>query len=87
MGAAGAALTTVITRGIAGIVGVYLLFSGKVGIKLKLEHLKPDFNLIKRIFSIGVPSSIGQSGTALGFVLLTSLVSLEDGVLGGEDCC
>ena len=84
MGAAGAALTTVMTRGIAGVIGVYLLFSGKVGIKLKLEHLKPDFNLIKRIFSIGIPSSIGQSGTALGFVLLTSLVSLEDGVLGGR---
>ncbi|MCK5402987.1 hypothetical protein KAI60_02630, partial [Candidatus Bathyarchaeota archaeon] len=39
--------------------------------------------LMKRIFSIGLPSSIGQSGTALGFNLLTSLISTEDSVLGG----
>ena len=83
MGVTGAALTTVITRGVSGVIGMYLLFSGKVGIKLKLAHLKPDFHLMKRIFSIGLPSSIGQSGTALGFNLLTSLISTEDSVLGG----
>ena len=83
MGAAGAALTTAITRGLAGIVGMYLLFSGRVGLKLRLTHLKPDLNLMKRIVSIGIPSGIGQSGTALGFVVLTSLVSTEDGILGG----
>jgi putative MATE family efflux protein len=83
MGVSGAALTTVITRGISGVIGMYLLFSGKVGIKLKLAHLKPDFHFMKRIVSIGLPSSIGQSGTALGFTLLTSLISIEDKVLGG----
>jgi putative MATE family efflux protein len=83
MGVSGAALTTAITRGISGVIGMYLLFSGKVGIKLKLAHLKPDFHFMKRIFSIGLPSSIGQSGTALGFTLLTSLISIEDRVLGG----
>ncbi|MCK5403121.1 MATE family efflux transporter, partial [Candidatus Bathyarchaeota archaeon] len=56
MGVTGAALTTVITRGVSGVIGMYLLFSGKVGIKLKLAHLKPDFHLMKRIFSIGLPS-------------------------------
>lgn len=83
MGAAGAALTTVMTRGVAGLTGMYLLFSGKVGIKLKLVHLKPDFQLMKKIVSIGIPSSIGQSGTALGFTVLISLVSTEDRMLGG----
>jgi putative MATE family efflux protein len=83
MGVAGAALTTVITRGIAGVTGMFLLFSGRVGKKLKLADLKPDFHLMKRIISVGVPSSIGQSGTALGFTVLTFLVSRKDNVMGG----
>ena len=84
MGATGAALTTLITRGIVAIIDMYLLFSGRVGIKLKLSYLKPEIRWIKKIVSIGVPSSIGLSGTALGFVALTSLVSIEDKLLLGE---
>ena len=83
MGVAGAALTTVMTRGISGVIGIYLLFSGKVGIKLKIDYLKPDFDLMKRIVSIGIPSSIGQSGTALGALVLISLISIGDASLGG----
>ena len=83
MGAAGAALTTVITRGIAGVTGMYLLFTGRVGIRLKPAHLKPDLSLMRRMASIGFPSSIGQSGTALGFTVLTALISAEDRLLGG----
>lgn len=84
MGVVGAALTTLMTRGIVAIIDVYLLFSGRVGIKLKPADLKPDLQWIKKIASIGVPSAIGQSGTALGFVVLISLVSIEDKLLPGE---
>lgn len=83
MGAPGAALTTVITRGLAGLIGMYLLFTGKVGVKLSREDLVPDPTLIKKIAAIGLPSSIGQSGTALGFTVITSLVSTADRTLGG----
>jgi putative MATE family efflux protein len=84
MGVAGAALTTLMTRGLVAVVGMYLLFSGKLGIKLKLSDLKPDLSWMKRIVSIGGPSAIGLSGTALGFVALISLVSIEDKILPGE---
>jgi len=84
MGVFGAALTTLMTRGLVGIIDLYLLFSGKVGIKLKLTDLKPDFQWIKKIISIGGPSAIGMSGTALGFVVLIGLVSTEDRLLPGE---
>lgn len=83
MGAAGAALTTVMTRGLAGIIGMYLLFSGRAGVKIDPRDLIPDPGFMRMIASIGLPSSIGQSGTALGFVVLTSLVSTADGDLGG----
>jgi Na+-driven multidrug efflux pump len=39
--------------------------------------------IIRKIVKIGIPSSIGQSGTALGFTVITSLVATEDKVLGG----
>ena len=84
MGVAGAALTTLMTRGLVAIIGMYLLFSGRLGVKLKLSDLKPDFSWMKRIVSIGGPSAIGLSGTALGFVALISLVSIEDRILPGE---
>ena len=83
MGASGAALTTVITRGLSGLIGTYLLFSGRVALHLTWSDLKPDWELIRKIIKIGVPSSIGQSGTALGFTVITSLVAAEDNVLGG----
>lgn len=84
MGVVGAALTTLMTRGLVAVIGMYLLFSGRLGIKLKLSDLKPDFSWMKRIVSIGGPSAIGLSGTALGFVALISLVSIEDKILPGE---
>ena len=84
MGVVGAALTTLMTRGLVAVIGMYFLFSGRLGIKLKLSDLKPDFSWMKRIVSIGGPSAIGLSGTALGFVALISLVSIEDKILPGE---
>jgi Na+-driven multidrug efflux pump len=64
-------------------VGTYLLFSGRVALHLRVGDLVPDFDLIRKILRIGLPSSIGQSGTALGFTVITSLVATEDRVLGG----
>lgn len=84
MGAEGAAITTVLTRGAAGLFGLYLLFSGRLGIKITTRHLHPDLPLMKHILTIGVPSALGLSSTALGFTVLTSLVAIEDGVLGGS---
>jgi Na+-driven multidrug efflux pump len=84
MGVVGAALTTLMTRGLVAIIGMYLLFSGRLGIKLRLSDLKPDVSWMKKVVAIGAPSAIGLSGTALGFVVLISLVSIEDKLLPGD---
>ena len=83
MGASGAALTTVMTRGLSGLIGMYLIFTGKVGLKISPRDLKPDWTFMKKIITIGFPASIGQSGTALGMTVLTAMISTEDRVLGG----
>ncbi len=75
LGVAGAAIATVTTRGVASGVGVYLLFTGKVGIKLKLKHLKLKLRWVKKIFDIGLPASGARAGSALGFIGLIAIVS------------
>lgn len=72
----GAAIATAFSRGVATAIAIYLLFSGKVGIKIKLSYLKPEMSIIKKIVSIGVPSSIRSSGTALGFTILMKIMAV-----------
>ncbi|MCD6109211.1 MATE family efflux transporter [bacterium] len=74
-GVAGAAVATIFTQGIAGVIGITLLIRGKHQIQLHLHDLKPDINLIKKMFKIGVPASIEQSTRALGMVIMTFLVA------------
>ena len=69
-GIAGAAVATVLSRGLVALVGFYLLFSGRLGIHIRVPHLKPQWDKIRQIASIGSMSSIGQTGTAIGFALL-----------------
>jgi len=75
LGVSGAALATVITRGMASAAGLYLFFSGKKGIKLKPFHLKPDRKISALMFKIGVPSAVGFSGASLGFIVLMGIVN------------
>jgi len=70
----GAALATVIANATGAVIGFYLMFSGKVALKLGLSSLKPDFEFYKRLFKVGLPSSIGQSANSFGFVVLTRII-------------
>lgn len=74
-GVAGAAVATVISRASLAFIGMFLLFSGRVGIKLKARDLKLNLPMIKKIVSIGFPASIGQSGMALGLVILMTVIA------------
>ncbi len=75
MGVAGAALATVGTQGLAAVVGVGFLFSGRFGIHLHARDLVPDLRLVRRIVRLGVPASVEQSTRALGLSVMTALVA------------
>lgn len=75
MGVAGAALATVLTRGVGSAIGLYLFFTGKKGLRLKLRHLKPEGSLRALLFKIGMPAAVGFSGSALGFIVLMGIVN------------
>lgn len=74
LGVRGAAIGTIMSRGIGSTYATYLLFSGKVGLKLKLSYLKPEISRLKDFLSIGVPAGIGRFGTSIGFIILWAVI-------------
>jgi putative MATE family efflux protein len=82
MGIAGAAIATVLSKAVFTIYIAFALFKKNDGIYLTYNHLKIKPKLLKKILKVGVPSSLGQSGEALGFIVLNMfIVSFGDDVI------
>lgn len=68
MGAAGAALATVIGQIVSMLVGLYFNLKKNKEIKFSLKGFRPDIKVIKTIYMVGIPSIIMQSiGSILTF--------------------
>lgn len=74
LGIRGAAIATILSRAIFALYAVYTLFTHKKGVYLTRKHLKLQKDLLLRIIKIGLPATIGQSGSAIGFIVLNSFV-------------
>jgi putative MATE family efflux protein len=75
-GVAGAAIATVFSRGTAAIVGLYLLFSGRVGLEPSLSDLRLESETVRKIVEIGGPIATEQGFRAFGITVLTALIAL-----------
>jgi len=75
LGIKGAALATLLARGVMLFYIVYQLFIKDTPMKLRLKDLRPEFSYIKKITRLGIPASIGQATIAMGFVVLNSFVN------------
>jgi putative MATE family efflux protein len=74
-GVAGAAVASVITQGISAFIGIGILIRGKKGIQIKWKHMRFDFTWVKRMFKLGVPSSLEQSSRAAAMTVMVMLVT------------
>ncbi len=74
MGLEGAAYATISTRALGAIYSLYLIFSGKVGMKLKPSYLYPDLEKIKKFLKVGLPASAGRFGSSFGFLILWAVI-------------
>ncbi|HHK67275.1 MATE family efflux transporter [Candidatus Acetothermia bacterium] len=74
-GVIGAAVATVLSRGLLALIGFTLLFTGRLGIHIRPRHLKLRWEIVRRIISIGGLSSIGQTGTAIGFSIMNGALA------------
>ena len=76
MGAAGAAISTLISRALCAFVVFYALRKPGYAIQLKnYFSIRPDFNLIVKILAIGVPSGIENGMFQFGKLAIQSTVS------------
>jgi len=74
LGVAGAAVATITSNALGSAIGFYLLFTERVALRLSLEDLKPDWEFYKKLFRVGLPSSVGQSANSFGFIVLTRII-------------
>src|SRR5450830_998519 len=74
MTVAGAAVATIICQAIAAVISLVILFRGRHGLCVSWRDLLPDWFWYRRILKIGLPASIGVSGTSFGFLVLTGII-------------
>lgn len=76
MGAAGAAIATLISRAVGSTIELMLIQNKKHPIYIEnLFHYRPDFKIIKAILRIGVPNGIENGMFQFGKLLTQSLIS------------
>ncbi|MCE5193351.1 MAG: MATE family efflux transporter [Candidatus Cryosericum sp.] len=71
---AGAAWATVACQAVAAGISLIILFRGRHGLHVNWRDLLPDWSWYARILRIGLPASIGASGTSFGFLVLTGII-------------
>ncbi len=76
LGVQGAAVATVLSRGLAAGIGVRMLFRGDLDLRIRAADLKPDLETIRRIVIIGTPAAAEQSTRALGMTVMTATVAV-----------
>ncbi len=74
-GVTGAAVATVLSRGIAALVGFWLLFGGRVGLHLALADFRLNATTVEKILRIGVPGAIDQSTQSIAVIVMTALLA------------
>lgn len=74
MGIAGSAWATVIARFFVTIYAIYFFKYKNNGIDISKKNLFLEKSIIKKIIKVGLPSSIGQGFSSLGFIVLNVFI-------------
>ena len=75
MGVSGAALATVIAQGVGGGLALLYIVARKSSYRIKLSYLKPDLNIIKDIYRVGLPSMLTEVSESICFILLNNVLA------------
>ena len=73
-GIEGAAIATVFTRGLALVVGLWIMITGRRGVRIRPRDVVPDLAYGRRLVRIGVPASVEGPGQAVAINLLMFIV-------------
>ncbi len=69
MGIRGAAIATTLSRSVGLGIAIYMLYHRKVGLWVKLSHLKPDWGRIRKFFQIGIPATVARALDSTEFLI------------------
>ncbi len=75
MGIRGAAVATTLSRSIGLGIAVYMLSTRKVGLWVKLSHLKPDWERIRKFFQIGIPATVARAMDSSEFLVFAAALA------------
>lgn len=75
MGVGGAAFATLIAKAVLSIAGMYLLMKSDTLVKPSFRKFKFNKDIINNIVKVAIPSAVGQSGAALGFIILNGFIA------------
>jgi putative MATE family efflux protein len=73
-GITGAAIATVFSRALATGVGLWIMFTGRRGVRIRLSEMFPDLAFLRKLLRIGIPASVEGGGRALSVNLLLFVV-------------
>ena len=74
-GVTGAAVASVVTQGLSALAGLYILWRGKHGIRIRWSDMNFNIAWIKRMFELGIPASLEQSTRAAGMTMMVIIVT------------
>lgn len=74
MGIAGAPVATLISKALLAFAGLYLLHKSTSKIKPSFKNFSFDKYILSKLFKVALPSAIGQTGSALGFIILNGFI-------------
>lgn len=81
MGVEGVALATILSQGISAILVVITLMRTDTCVHLSIRDLKIDWQMLKKIFSVGIPAAIQMAITSFSNVFVQSYINYF-----GADC-
>ncbi|HEY0964793.1 MAG TPA: MATE family efflux transporter [Candidatus Paceibacterota bacterium] len=74
-GVAGAMIATFLTQGLAAAIGVGYLIKGSHGVQISRKDFAFDVPFLRRLFFLGIPTSMEQTVRALSMTIMTVLVA------------
>lgn len=74
LGISGAAIATILSKALVSFYIIYLMFFKRDGIYITKENIRLKKKIISKIIKIGLPASLGQAGSAIGFIFLNGFV-------------
>jgi MATE family multidrug resistance protein len=74
-GVVGSAMGAATGRLAGGVLVIAILLKGRAGIQLKLSGLRPDWNLIRRVLHVGLPTGLEQFLFRIGQMVFVRIVA------------